>query len=154
MILTSTAGRCASSTVRAGRNASCRSDARRNAPCGTTGNANAATPTLPNRCFCRSGASVRARMPSRRALWLFWWHEWASGRNLPATVRCSPHTYRHTFAVMSLRNGANIFSLKQWLGHESLTMVNRYLALSQADSLIAHRLSSPADRLKDAKGGR
>lgn len=68
---------------------------------------------------------------------------------LPATVRCSPHTYRHIFVVMSLRNGANIFSLKLWLGHESLVMVNRYLALSNADSLAAHRLSSPADRLKE-----
>ena len=67
---------------------------------------------------------------------------------LPATVRCSPHSLRHTFACLMLRNGGNIFALKAALGHNSMAMVNRYLALSQADSLAAHRLSSPADRLK------
>lgn len=75
---------------------------------------------------------------------------------LPSTVRCSPHTCRHFFAVSLLRNGANIFALKSALGHTSMAMVNRYLSLSQADVAAAHRLASPADRLKErgTKGGR
>lgn len=75
---------------------------------------------------------------------------------LPSTVRCSPHTARHCFAVSMLRNGANIFALKQALGHTSMAMVNRYLALSSADVAAAHRLASPIDRMKErqAKGGR
>lgn len=64
-------------------------------------------------------------------------------------TRCSPHTFRHTFACMMLRHGANIFALKSALGHTSMTMVNRYLSISQADLTAAHRLSSPADRLKE-----
>ena len=52
--------------------------------------------------------------------------------NLQA-VRCSPHTLRHTFAVEFLRNGGNVFSLKEILGHTSLHMTNRYVALAQAD---------------------
>ena len=73
---------------------------------------------------------------------------------LPATVRCSLHSLRHTFACLMLRNGGNVFALKAALGHNSMAMVNRYLALSQADLTAAHRLSSPGDRLRDAKGGR
>ncbi|MBC8138254.1 MAG: tyrosine-type recombinase/integrase [Fibrella sp.] len=72
---------------------------------------------------------------------------------IPPTVRVSPHTFRHTLACLMLKNGSNIFALKAALGHESMAMVNRYLSISQADLAAAHRLSSPADRLKESKGG-
>ena len=62
-------------------------------------------------------------------------------------VRCSPHTFRHTFAVTFLRNGGNVFSLQQILGHTSLQMTNRYVAVSQADLERQHRQFSPVDRL-------
>jgi site-specific recombinase XerD len=48
-------------------------------------------------------------------------------------VRCSPHTMRHTFAVEFLRNGGNVFSLQQILGHTDLKMTERYVALAEAD---------------------
>ena len=66
-------------------------------------------------------------------------------------ARCSPHTFRHTFAVEFLRNGGNVFSLQQILGHTSLHMTNRYVALAQADIENQHRQFSPADRLKGYK---
>jgi integrase/recombinase XerD len=69
-------------------------------------------------------------------------------------VRCSCHDFRHYFAISMLRNGANIYALKRALGHESLHIVQRYLALSQADLQAAHRLASPMDRIKESKGGR
>lgn len=62
-------------------------------------------------------------------------------------TRCSPHTFRHTFAVQFLRAGGNVFSLKEILGHTTLTMVNRYVALAQADIEYQHRMFSPGDRL-------
>lgn len=63
-------------------------------------------------------------------------------------VRCSPHTMRHTFAIFFLRTNGNVFSLKLMLGHESLAMVNRYVALSQADVTRQHAQHSPVARLK------
>lgn len=63
-------------------------------------------------------------------------------------TRCSPHTFRHTFAIEFLRSGANVFSLKELLGHTSLTICNQYVALAAADLEQQHRQHSPVDRLR------
>lgn len=63
-------------------------------------------------------------------------------------ARCSPHTFRHTFAISFLRAGGNQFSLMQLLGHTSLAMTAVYLKLAQADLERQHRQYSPVDRLR------
>jgi integrase/recombinase XerC len=63
-------------------------------------------------------------------------------------VRCSPHTARHTFAVMFLRGGGNLFELQRLMGHTDLTILRRYVALAESDLATAHRQASPADRMK------
>jgi len=68
------------------------------------------------------------------------------------SVRCSPHSFRHSFAVMFLRGGGNTFTLQQILGHTSLDMTRRYVELAQADLENQHRQYSPVARLKN--GGR
>lgn len=62
-------------------------------------------------------------------------------------VRCSPHTFRHTFCIQFLRNGANLFNLQQMTGHASLEVLRGYVALAESDLKIAHQKFSPADNL-------
>ncbi len=58
-------------------------------------------------------------------------------------TRCSPHTMRHSMAVNWLRNGGDVITLQRILGHASLTVTRRYIALADADVSTAYRTASP-----------
>ena len=61
--------------------------------------------------------------------------------------RFSPHKLRHTYAISFLRNGGNIYALQYSLGHTSLEMTKKYLAISDVDIIEAHKLASPVSNL-------
>lgn len=63
--------------------------------------------------------------------------------NEAGVSHCHPHRFRHTFAINFLRNGGNIYALKEMMGHASLETCERYLAIAQADTETAHRKASP-----------
>ncbi|WP_338753399.1 tyrosine-type recombinase/integrase [Bacillus sp. FJAT-52991] len=62
-------------------------------------------------------------------------------------VRCSPHTLRHTFAKMSVMNGAGIFELQKILGHSTMEMVRTYVNLYSSEVYEKHKDFSPLNNL-------
>jgi len=61
--------------------------------------------------------------------------------------RLHPHLLRHTFATRYLENGGDIYSLREILGHTSLTMVQKYLHLTQQKTTQRFPNFSPMDRI-------
>lgn len=58
-------------------------------------------------------------------------------------VRCSPHTLRHTFAKLSVMNGAGVFELQKILGHSTMEMVKTYVNLYSSEVNERHKEFSP-----------
>ncbi|MFE4812800.1 tyrosine-type recombinase/integrase [Peribacillus simplex] len=62
-------------------------------------------------------------------------------------VRCSCHTFRHTFAKLSVQQGANIFEIQTILGHTSMEIVKTYVNLFGNDVRDRHKEFSPIKML-------
>lgn len=62
-------------------------------------------------------------------------------------VRCTPHTWRYTFARLYIQNGGDPFSLKAILGHTTMTMVDHYVQMWGTDLVDKHAKYSPVERL-------
>jgi len=56
------------------------------------------------------------------------------------------HDFRRAFALNFLRNGGDIYTLKDLMGHSDLQVMIRYLALVTEDLQKAHKKFSPVDR--------
>jgi integrase/recombinase XerD len=57
--------------------------------------------------------------------------------------RCSPHTFRHTFAKQYLLNNGDIMTLQKILGHSSIEMVRKYVNMTDKDIFSQHNKFSP-----------
>jgi len=62
-----------------------------------------------------------------------------------------PHLFRHTFATMAIAQGADLFVVKDIMGHASLQTTMKYTHLSIADLKAHHATFSPVANLKKGK---
>lgn len=60
------------------------------------------------------------------------------------TIRVSPHTCRHTFAQMQLKNGLDVYSLSRVMGHVNISITQRYLqGIRDRDIVDSSKRTSP-----------
>jgi len=57
------------------------------------------------------------------------------------------HDFRRAFALAMVRNGSDLLTVSRLLGHSSLVVTQRYLAINDTDLHEVHRKTSPADNL-------
>ncbi len=58
------------------------------------------------------------------------------------------HRFRHTFALMFLRNGGDALTLQRILGHTTLDMTRKYVNMQSDDLVRSHSSASPLSNLK------
>jgi site-specific recombinase XerD len=75
------------------------------------------------------------------------WNHRIKGYGEKIGAEITPYMLRHCFALSFLRNGGNVFSLQKLLGHSTLAMTQKYLALSMEDLQKAHAAASPVNAL-------
>lgn len=61
--------------------------------------------------------------------------------------RVSPHTFRHTGALFYILNGGDPFSLQKILGHSDMSMVRKYIQMTDTDVKRQHNVFSPISRV-------
>lgn len=63
-------------------------------------------------------------------------------------VRLAPHTARHTFATLFMRNGGKLHHLQLILGHTTLTMSRHYAHIEGPEAFAETRACNPLAKLK------
>jgi integrase/recombinase XerD len=61
--------------------------------------------------------------------------------------RVSPHTFRHTGALFYVMNGGDPFSLQKILGHTDMSMVRKYIQMTDTDVRRQHNAFSPINSI-------
>jgi len=68
--------------------------------------------------------------------------------SIRATGKHGPHTLRHTFATMYLRNGGSLEGLRIIMGHTDIKVTQRYIHLLGSDVHNEHLRVSPLESLR------
>lgn len=106
----------------------------------------------PEGCIFPSDRGIRTGEPIKPNALLQLVQRLGQAANIKA-VRCSPHTFRHTYAISFLRAGGSIFTLRESLVHTNLAMTSKYVMVAEAD-LSQSKNFSPVDRLRSGNTNR
>ena len=68
---------------------------------------------------------------------------------LAQRMKVHPHTLRHTFATHMLNAGADLRSIQEMLGHESLSTTQKYTQLSLTDLMKVYDKAHPRAQRAD-----
>lgn len=68
------------------------------------------------------------------------------------TKKAGPHTLRHSFATHLLENGADLETVRELLGHESLATTGVYLKVAIEHAKRTYDEAHPRDRMDDFPG--
>ncbi len=63
-------------------------------------------------------------------------------------VKVSPHRIRRTFAINMLRNGADLYRLRDLMGHSDIRTLERYLAMDERDLAEIHKKCGPVSGMQ------
>lgn len=78
---------------------------------------------------------------ARNGIWLLM-QKLAESCDIREEVRFSPHTLRHTYAAMQIRNGLDIHTLSLNMGHENIGITQTYLRSLHSDDFIEQSLKT------------
>jgi integrase/recombinase XerC len=67
-------------------------------------------------------------------------------------IHVTPHQFRRTFCLWSLRQGMDLFSLQRLTGHADIAILRQYLALAESDAQVAHEKYGPVDNMLPRRG--
>lgn len=68
------------------------------------------------------------------------------GRKLGLDIQVTPHTFRRSCTSEMIKGNANLYHVKQLLGHEQLDTLNRYAKLNIEDLRKTHSKCHPRER--------
>lgn len=71
-------------------------------------------------------------------------YRWCRQAEIP---EFSPHDLRHSYAILAIRNHADLLDVRDQLGHKSLKTTARYTIVANAGRSERHAQSSPLDNL-------
>lgn len=68
------------------------------------------------------------------------------GKKAGIKVRCTPHVWRHTFAVNAVKADMDVFTLQRIMGHRTLSTTRGYIQLEKSDLIEKHQRGNMVDK--------